>query len=111
MMDRDEPDTATDNAAAAHFPKPPSERGAWLLACALGLIGAGVLAAVLTGLVGRSTPAVPAAAPPPVLRAAATPAPGPAASASALSGAQVGGESGVGATRSSGGRHRGRGRS
>jgi hypothetical protein len=112
MMDRDEPDTATDSAAAAHFPKPPSERGAWLLACALGLLGAGVLAAVLAGLVGRSTPPVPAAAPPPILLAAATPALGPAAAASALAGAQAkGASSGAGATRASDGRrHDGRGR-
>jgi hypothetical protein len=112
MMDRDDPDTATDAVAAAHFPKPPSERGAWLLACALGLLGAGVLAAVLTGLVGRSPAPVPAAAPPPLLLAAATPAPGPAAAASALAGAQAkGASSGTGATRANDGRrHDGKGR-
>jgi hypothetical protein len=95
-MGMDELDPATDRIADAHFPKPPSERGAWLLACALGLLGAGVLAAVLTGLVGRSTPAVPAAVPPPVLLTAATPAPGPAAAASALAGAQAQGGSATG---------------
>ncbi len=98
-MDTDEPDPATGTVAAAHLPEPPSERGTWMLACALGLIGAGVLAAVLTGLVGRSTPAVPAVAPPPVLLASATPAPGPAAAASALAGAQAKGASGAGYAR------------
>jgi hypothetical protein len=54
-------------------PTPPSERGAWLLACALGVLGVVVLVAVLTGLVGASS----AAAPPPVLVArVATPRPG-----------------------------------
>jgi hypothetical protein len=73
--------------ADAHLPTPPSERGPWLLACALCLLGAGVLAAVLTGFVGRSHSG-PVAAPPPVLAAAATPMPSPAAAASALTGVQ-----------------------
>jgi hypothetical protein len=98
-MDKDEHDLAIDTAVEAHLPKPPSERGAWLLACALGLLGAGVLATVLTGLVGRSTPASPAAAPPQVLLAATTPAPGPAAAASALAGAQAKDTSATGAAR------------
>jgi hypothetical protein len=109
-MDSDELDTATDTVADAHLPKPPSERGAWLLACALGLIGAGVLAAVLTGIVGRSRSPVPAAAPPPVLLAAATPAPGPDASASALAGARAKGEAGAGAISATDGRRYGKGR-
>jgi hypothetical protein len=50
----------------------------------------GVLVAVLTGVVGRTTPAVQAAAPPPVLVVAATPTPGAAASASVLAGAAGG---------------------
>jgi hypothetical protein len=87
-MDTNEPDPAPGTVLGAHLPTPPSERGAWLLACVLGLFGAGVLAAVLTGLVGRSAPAT-SAAPPPVLLAAATPAPGPAAAASALAGASA----------------------
>jgi hypothetical protein len=44
-------------------PTPPSERGAWLIALALGLLGAGVLAAVLSGAIGstrRSAVAPPA---------------------------------------------------
>ena len=57
-------------------PSPPSERGHWLLAGGIAALGAAVLVAVLTGLVGRST-GVPSAAPPPVLITAATPAPAP----------------------------------
>jgi hypothetical protein len=56
----------------APTPAPPSERGAWLLACSLCVLGLAVLAAVLTGLVGRTTRTV---APPPVLVAAPTPVP------------------------------------
>lgn len=59
----------------AHVATPPSERGHWFLAGAIAAIGAAVLLAVLTGLVGR-TQSAPAAAPPPVLVAAVTPAPG-----------------------------------
>jgi hypothetical protein len=44
-------------------PSPPSERGAWVLACALGLLGVVVLVSVLTGLLGGDS----AAAPPPTL--------------------------------------------
>ncbi len=62
-------------------PAPPSERGAWLLACSLGLLGLAVLVAVLSGVVGASTST--AVAPPPVLAAAATPVPAPSARADA----------------------------
>jgi hypothetical protein len=110
-MDTDETDPATDTVVDAHLPKPPSERGAWLLACALGLLGAGVLTAVLTGLIGRSAPAVQAAAPPPVLLAAATPAPGPAAAASVLAGAQAKDASAAGDARAGDARLHGKGRS
>ncbi|MFI5003915.1 MAG: hypothetical protein ACHQE6_02770 [Solirubrobacterales bacterium] len=55
-----------------HSPTPPSERGAWLIALALCLVGAGVLVAVLSGAVG-SSPQSPAALPPAVLADAATP--------------------------------------
>jgi hypothetical protein len=58
-----------------------------LLALALAALGVGVLLAVLTGMLGSTTHAVPTAAPPPVLVAAATPTPGAAASASVLAGA------------------------
>jgi hypothetical protein len=72
----------------AQVPSPPSERGAWLLALALGALGVGVLVAVLTGVVGSTTtPVAPTATPPAVLVAAATPVPGAAASASVLAGA------------------------
>jgi len=68
-------------------PSPPSERGAWLLACALGTLGALVLALALSGvLTGAST--VP---PPRVLIArVATPRPQPARSARAVSGNRAG---------------------
>jgi hypothetical protein len=108
-MYTDEPDQATGTVVDAHLPKPPSERGAWLLACALGLLGAAVLAAVLTGLVGRTTPPPPAVAPPPVLLAAATPVPGPAASASALAGVQARRASRIGVSRARGRRLHGKG--
>ena len=68
--------SSTPTVPEAHLPAPPSERGPWLLAIALGALGVGVLVAVLTGMVGRTTPAAPAAAPPPVLVVAATPTPG-----------------------------------
>jgi hypothetical protein len=101
---RPAPDTHV--STEAHFPTPPSERGAWLLALALGVLGAGVLAAVLTGVVGRTAPAVPAAAPPPVLVTAATPTPGAAASASVLAGAEgQGGSAGTPARAAHGHRH------
>jgi hypothetical protein len=54
----------------AHTSTPPSERRAWLVALALCLLGAGVLAAILGGLVGAS-PRAPA--PPAVLVGAVTP--------------------------------------
>ena len=66
-------------------PTPPSERGAWLLALTLCLLGAGVLAAVLSGAVGSSS-SRPPAAPPAVLVDAATPTAASASEAAALSG-------------------------
>ncbi len=74
----------------AHLPTPPSERGAWLLALALGGLGLAVLVAVLTGLVGRTSTTAPHAAPPAVLVAAVTPTPSAAQSASVLAGAVTG---------------------
>ncbi|MCW3018787.1 MAG: hypothetical protein JWN10_1095, partial [Solirubrobacterales bacterium] len=44
-------------------PAPPSERGAWLLACTIALLGLTVLVLVLTGALGGTS----AVAPPPVL--------------------------------------------
>jgi hypothetical protein len=61
----------------APTPAPPSERRAWLLACSIGALGVLVLVGVLAGVVGRSAPAP---QPPPVLVAAETPVPSPAAS-------------------------------
>ena len=57
--------------APAPAPRPPSERGPWLLACSIGAIGLALLVAVLVGAVGRTT----SVAPPPILIAAATPTP------------------------------------
>jgi hypothetical protein len=74
----------------AHLPDPPSERGAWLLALALGALGVAVLVAVLMGLVGRTSTAAVHAAPPAVLVAAVTPTPSAAQSASVLAGAVAG---------------------
>jgi hypothetical protein len=62
-------------------PSPPSERGAWLLACTIGIVGLAVLVAALGGVFGRASAPV---APPPVLVSAATP---PASTARASTGA------------------------
>jgi hypothetical protein len=62
------------DASFAAPPSPPSERGAWLLACSIGAIGLAVLVAVLSGVVGHASATV---APPPVLVSAATPVPAP----------------------------------
>jgi hypothetical protein len=71
-------------ASFAPAPAPPSERGAWLLACMIGAIGLAVLVAVLTGVVGRARsvtpPPVPVLASTPVAAAAAV---SPAAAAAA----------------------------
>jgi hypothetical protein len=69
-------------APAAHVPAPPSERGIWLLAIALGALGAAVLVVALLGVGGRSTSSHPPAAPPAVPVAVATPVASAAASAS-----------------------------
>src|SRR6266566_3316264 len=66
--------------AQAHVPSPPSERGAWLVAIALGTLGVFSLVAVLSGMIGGNTPATPAASPPPVPLSAALPAPAAAVS-------------------------------
>jgi hypothetical protein len=86
-------DSASPAAPDAHVPAPPSERGAWLLATALGALGLAVLLAALTGLIGGSTPAVSAAVPPAVLEAVATPAPATAQSAAHSRAAIVAGPS------------------
>jgi len=73
----------------ANVPAPPSERGNWLLAGGLALLGAGALTAALL-LGGGAKPAQRAAAQIPVAplkTPTPTPAPGPAAAASVLAGA------------------------
>jgi hypothetical protein len=77
------PTTALSNG---NVPAPPSERGVWLLALALALLGAAVLAGALIAA-GSSSSSSPAAAPPAVPAAAVTPVPSPAEAASALAGA------------------------
>jgi hypothetical protein len=52
-------------------PTPPSERGAWLLACAIAAVGVAVLVAVLSGAVGQTR----TVAPPLVRAVAVTPTP------------------------------------
>jgi hypothetical protein len=57
----------------AHVPVPGPERGAWIAASCVGMLGLAVLVLALSGVLsGSSTPAV---APPAVLAVAATPAP------------------------------------
>ncbi|HEX3433648.1 MAG TPA: hypothetical protein VHT25_06255 [Solirubrobacteraceae bacterium] len=80
MSDADQPSAS---GAQANVPAPARERGAWLLASALALLGAAVLVAALV-LGGRSGTSTPAAAPPAVPVAATTPTPSAAASASVL---------------------------
>lgn len=59
-------------APHASTPAPPSERGAWLIACVLAAVGLAALVAVLTGVVGANTNTV---APPSVLVTTPTPVP------------------------------------
>jgi hypothetical protein len=110
MVDSSTPTTPDAQSPGSQVPSPPSERGAWLVALALGALGLAVLVAVLTGVVGRSPRAVPTAAPPAVLVAAATPAPAASASASALAGVAGGqvpspGSPAAGSSAARGGRH------
>jgi hypothetical protein len=88
-----------------HLPTPPSERGAWLVAIALGALGVAVLVAVLTGVIGSSGRAS-GQAPPAVLVAAATPVPSAAQSASVLAGAEASGKGGSARGRAAGARGR-----
>jgi hypothetical protein len=68
----------------AHVPVPGSERGAWIVAAALGVLGLAVLALALSGIVGGSSSQGPL--PPAVLAVAATPAPASATNAATASG-------------------------
>jgi hypothetical protein len=53
-------------------PSPPSERGAWLLACMIALVGVAVLAGALSGVFGRANaPAAPAPVSSPAVNVAA----------------------------------------
>jgi hypothetical protein len=91
-------DSPTPAAPEIHVPSPPSERGAWVIACLMAAVGVAVLAAVLTGMIGQ-TFSTPAALPPAVPAAAATPTPGASAAASVLAGAGVKDPAGGGAAR------------
>jgi hypothetical protein len=62
----------------ANVPEPGSERGAWAVAIALGVLGVAVLALVLSGVVG-SVSSRTTVAPPAVLAVTPTPVPGAAA--------------------------------
>jgi hypothetical protein len=66
----------------ANVPEPASERAAWALALALGVIGASVLALVLSGVIGSVASRTSAMAPPPVLAVTPTPTPAPGTTAS-----------------------------
>jgi hypothetical protein len=95
-------DSSTSTSTpGANLPTPHSERGAWLVALALGGLGLAVLVAVLTGVVGRTNAPVPHAAPPAVLVAAVTPTPSVAQSASVLAGVTAGQSSSTGSHSSS----------
>jgi len=83
-------DDTTTSGAHPHLPAPPSERGAWLVALALGVLGATVLVAVLSGVVGRTRTVAPHTAPPAVIVAAVTPAPSAVQSAGSASADGVG---------------------
>lgn len=75
-------DELTASPPDSNVPTPPSERGVWLLALAIGLVGVAVLVATL--LAGPSSG--PTSSPPKVLAVASTPAPSAASSASVLAG-------------------------
>ncbi|HTA35650.1 MAG TPA: hypothetical protein VK761_02950 [Solirubrobacteraceae bacterium] len=84
----------------ANVPQPPSERGVWLLALVLGLIGIGVLVAALV-LRGGPSEQQRAAAPPALVTVASTPVAGAASASSVLAGASAS-SSGASATRAAG---------
>jgi hypothetical protein len=103
MPDSHTPAVRDAPSPGSQMPSPPSERGAWLVALALGVLGLGVLVAALSGVVGRTSTPVAHATPPAVLVAAVTPTPSAAQSASVLAGATAG-------QSSPGGSHTGRSR-
>ncbi len=65
----------TPASFTGNVPQPASERGAWVLAISLGLLGVLVLGLALSGVLG-SVSSTSAAAPPPVFKVVATPTPG-----------------------------------
>jgi hypothetical protein len=71
-------ESASPGLDGGHVPSPPSERGAWLLAGSLAIVGLAVLLAVLSGAIGQRAPQ----GPPPLGRQAATPSPGGGAASS-----------------------------
>jgi len=87
-------------------PSPPRERGPWLLAGALALLGAGALAAAL--LFGSGSAQQRTSAPPIVARATPTPVPGAAATASVAGAAKQGTHAGSGSSGSGSGSGHGR---
>jgi hypothetical protein len=78
-----------------NVPEPGSERGAWVTAIALGLLGVAILALVLSGVVGSTSSGWGAAAPPPVIAVTPTPVPGASTPASYVTATRSAGE-GVG---------------
>jgi hypothetical protein len=60
------------SSGETNLPQPPSERGAWVLAVSLGVLGVLVLVLALGGVLD-SVPSTSAVAPPPVYRVTATP--------------------------------------
>jgi hypothetical protein len=68
----------------ANIPTPRSEKGAWALAIALAALGAGVLALVLSGVVGEVARRSSGDTPPPVVAVTPTPAPSVAAATAAV---------------------------
>ena len=79
----------------APVPSPPSEARAWLLAGALGALGAGVLLAVLLGAFSSAPAGTARSAPPPLVLVETTPRASSAAGASASATAQGGGRSAI----------------
>jgi hypothetical protein len=92
------PEDPAAQALDANVPTPPSERGVWLLALAIGVLGAAVLAVSLLD----GSKAQPSSPPPAVVTVASTPVAGSASSASALAGASSETSSAAGARSSSG---------
>ncbi len=89
LDDPSPPAAAPEPAQTANFPAPASERGNWLLAGALAMLGAAALVLALS-LGGHSAPPRQAAAAPPrVPLPTTTPVPSPAQSASVLAGAKA----------------------